>query len=94
MQKKIQKKFFVLEIIVSEFVVLNCLYWGDNACHWLSMCSQTVLGYCVSLKETFSDATTLRVIDKFCKGAAIQIGTLFPPISRVLCLRVLPNMAF
>ena len=94
MQKKIHRKFSVLEIIVSELFVLNCLYWDDNACPWLSMCSQTVLGYCVSLKETISDATTLRVIDKFCKGAAIQMGTLFRPISRVLCLRVLSNMAF
>ena len=33
MSKKIQKKFFVFEIIVSEFVVLNNLYQADNACH-------------------------------------------------------------
>ena len=26
MKKKIQKKFFVLEIIPSEFVALNCVY--------------------------------------------------------------------
>ena len=33
MKKKIQKKFFVLEIISSEFVALNCLYQEENTCH-------------------------------------------------------------
>ena len=31
MQKRIRRKFFVFEIIVSELVVLNCLYSADNA---------------------------------------------------------------
>ena len=35
MLKKIVKKFFVSEIIVSELVALNCLYEGDNASHRL-----------------------------------------------------------
>ena len=33
MQKKIQKNFFVFDIIASELVALNCLYEADNACH-------------------------------------------------------------
>ena len=33
MKKKIEKKFFVLEIIISEFVCLNCLYQEENTCH-------------------------------------------------------------
>ena len=33
MKKKIQKKFFVFEIIASEFVALNCLYQEENTCH-------------------------------------------------------------
>ena len=47
------------------------------------------LRFCVSLKETFSKGTTFTVINKFGKGAVIQIETLFRPISHVLCLRVL-----
>ena len=38
MQKTIQKKFFVSEIIPSELVPLNCIYQADIACHRQSMC--------------------------------------------------------
>ena len=37
MLKKIDKKFFVSEIIASELVPLTCLYEADNACHRQSM---------------------------------------------------------
>ena len=30
MQKKIQKNFFVFDIIASELVAINCLYYADN----------------------------------------------------------------
>ena len=70
MPKNIQKNFFVFDIIASELVVVNCL-------SGLPMCQQTALGFCVSLKKTFSNATTFTVINKYCKGAAIQIATVF-----------------
>ena len=47
------------------------------------------LGFCVPLKETFSNATTFTVLNKYFKGSAIQIPTVFGPISLVVCLRVL-----
>ena len=37
MKKKIEKKFFVFEIITSKFVALNCLYQEMNTCHRDSM---------------------------------------------------------
>ena len=37
MQKKIPKKFLVLEIIASEMAALNCLYYEGNTCHGKSM---------------------------------------------------------
>ena len=37
MQKKIQKKFLVSEIIASEMIALNCLYFEENTCHGQSM---------------------------------------------------------
>ena len=36
--RKIQKKFFVSEIIVSELVALNFLYKEENTSHRQSMC--------------------------------------------------------
>ena len=37
MQKKIQKKFLVSEIIASEMAAVNCLYSEGNTCHGKSM---------------------------------------------------------
>ena len=37
MQKKIQKKFLVSQIIASEMAAVNCLYYEGNACHNKSM---------------------------------------------------------
>ena len=33
MEEKIEKKFFVFEIIASELVALNCLSEADNTSH-------------------------------------------------------------
>ena len=38
MQQKIEKKFFVSEIIVSELVSLNCLCKEQDTCDGQSMC--------------------------------------------------------
>ena len=37
MQKKIQKKLVVFEIIASEIAAVNCLYYEGNTCHGKSM---------------------------------------------------------
>ena len=37
MQKKIQKKFLLSQIISSEMAALNCLYYEWNTCHGKSM---------------------------------------------------------
>ena len=55
MQRKIEKKSFLSEIIVSEYVVLNSLYKEDNTCHRQSMCKQTVFRFFIALTETFSN---------------------------------------
>ena len=37
MQKKIQKKFLVSQIIASEMAAVNWLYYEGNTCHGKSM---------------------------------------------------------
>ena len=37
MQKKIEKKFLVSEIIASEMSAVNCLYYEGYNCHGQSM---------------------------------------------------------
>ena len=38
MKKKIEKKFFALEILPSGFVAFNCLYQEKNTCYQHSVC--------------------------------------------------------
>ena len=38
MKKKIEKKFFLFNIIPSEFVPLNCLYQEEKTCHRHLVC--------------------------------------------------------
>ena len=37
MQKNIQKKFLVFDIMASEMAAVNCLYYEGNTCHGKSM---------------------------------------------------------
>ena len=53
------------------------------------MRQQTVLRFCISLKETFANTITITVINKYAKGAAVQIATVFQPICYVVCPMVL-----
>ena len=37
MQKKVEKKFLVSEIIASEMAAVNCLYYEGSTCHGKSI---------------------------------------------------------
>ena len=37
MQKKIEQKFLVSQIIASEMAAVNCLYYEGNTCHGWSV---------------------------------------------------------
>ena len=63
MQKKIEKKFLVSQIIASEMAALNCLYYEGNASHKKSMRSETVLRLCISVREIFSNAIAFGMIN-------------------------------
>ena len=63
MQKKIEKKFVVSEIIASEMAAVNCLYYEGNACHNKSMPSETVLRLCMSVREIFSNGIAFTMIN-------------------------------
>ena len=63
MEKKIEKKFLVSQIIASEMAALNCLYYQGNACHNNSMRSETVLRLSISVREIFSNAIAFGMIN-------------------------------
>ena len=63
MQRKIQKKFLLSEIIASEIAAINCLYFEGNTCHRQSMPQETVLRLCIAVREIFSNAIAFTVIN-------------------------------
>ena len=63
MQKKIQKKFLVSEIIASGMAAVNCFYYEGNACHKKSMPSETVLRLCMSVINIFCNAIPFTMIN-------------------------------
>ena len=63
MQKKIEQKFLVSQIIASEMAAVNCLYYEGNACHNKSMRSETALRLCMSVREIFSNAIAFTMIN-------------------------------
>ena len=91
MQRKIEKKSFLCEIIVSELIVLNCLYKEDNTCHRQSMCKQTVLRFFIALTETYSNGIMSTGMNKYDEGSVLKISTVFGPFCHVFCGRDLLN---
>ena len=63
MQKNIEEKFLVSQIIASEMAAVNCLYCEGNTCHGKSMRSKTVLRLCISVREFFSNAIAFTMIN-------------------------------
>ena len=53
------------------------------------MFEQAVLGFCISLEETFSNVIISTVTNKYFKGGVVQIAAMFRSICHVVCGRVL-----
>ena len=64
MERKIQKKFIVFQIIVSELGDADTHNLEQDTCHRQSMCWQKPLTFYLTLGETFSKSTSLRMIKK------------------------------
>ena len=73
MKKEIEKKVLLFEIIPSEFVALNCLYQERILAISTQCVRKHVLRFCISLTETFCRTTDLPLINKFGKGAVLQM---------------------
>ena len=77
MTKKLEKRFFVFEKITSEFVGLNCFSQEKNTIHRHSVYYETVFRFFIFVTETFCQAIVFAVINKYGKGAALQISAKF-----------------
>ena len=89
MEQKIPKKDLVSEIIASELVSWNMLYYEQDTFHRQPMCWQEVPRFGISIRETFSNTIFWPVINEYYKGAVMQISTVLGHVYNVACWRVL-----
>ena len=73
MEKKNQKKFFVVRIISFESVTTNSHNPEQDTCHWQSMCYETSLRFNISLTEIFFKSGYLRVMKKYVENILMKI---------------------
>ena len=73
MEKKNQKKFFVVRIISFESVTTNSHNPEQDTCHWQSMCYETSLRFNISLTEIFFKSGYLRVMKKYVENGLMLI---------------------
>ena len=73
MEKKNQKKFFVVRIISFESVTTNSHNPEQDTCHWQSMCYETSLRFSISLTEMFFKSGNLRVMKKYVENTLMKI---------------------
>ena len=68
MEEKLQKKGFVFHIMAFELGVSNSQNFEQDTCHRMSMCSQTPLKFHLTLGETISKLTSLRMMKNIIKA--------------------------
>ena len=88
MEQKIEKKFFVFEIIAFELGAAYSHNLEQVTCHRQSICEQTSLKLHLTLGETFSKSTSLIMLKKHDKNALKGIRQGFGTLSHVDCQSV------
>ena len=69
MEQKIQKNFFVFQIIAFQLGVGNSDNFEQNTSHRQSMCYHSALPFHLKLGETFSKSTSTAMMKKHDKSA-------------------------
>ena len=85
MEQKIQKKILTFEITAFELVVANSRDIQQNTWHLEAMCQQTHVRFQLTIGETFSKSTSLRMMKTHDKSALIEISQVFGTLSHVDC---------
>ena len=88
MEQKIQKKFYVFQIIAFELGVANSRSVQQDTWHWQTMRRQTHQRFHLTLREKFSKSTSLRMLKKDDKSALMEISQVFGTLYHVECQSV------
>ena len=94
MEEKIAKKFFVFQIIAFELGVASSGNVQHNTCHGQVMCQQTHQRFHLTLGETFSKSTSLRLLKEAEKSALMEVSQVSGTLSRIKCQSVFWNCGF
>ena len=84
MPKQIEKRIFASEIIASELASLRSLYKAKNACNRHTMSLKTVLRFCISLRDAFSNSTGFTVINKYGKDGVFRFPQCLVSLTMLL----------
>ena len=88
MKQKIEKKLFVFQIIAFELEVAYSRNVQQDTWDWQAMCQQIHQRFHLTLWETFSKSTSIRILKKDEKSALMEISQIFGTLSHVDCQRV------
>ena len=83
MEQKIEKNIFVFQIIAFELGVANSHNLEQDTCRRQSMCSETPLRFHLTLGETYSKSTPLRMIKEHDKSTLLEILQVVGTLSHV-----------
>ena len=93
MEEKIEKIFFVFQILAFELGVANSGNIEQDTCDCQPMCQQTPLRFNLTLRKIFSKSTSLKFTKKYDKSTLIDISQVFGNLSHLNCLSVFGNGA-
>ena len=88
MELKVQKKFFVFQIIGFELGVAKSHNLEQDTWHRQSICEQTPPRFNLTLGETFSKSTSTRRMKKHDKITLMEILQVVGTLSHVDCQSV------
>ena len=88
MEQKIEKNFFVFQILAFELGGANSRHIENYTCHEHSICQKTPLTFNLTLGETFSKRTSSRMIKKHDTRALIEFSQVFGTFSHADCQSV------
>ena len=77
MEQKNQKNFFLLKIIAFQSGTTNSQNSEQDTCHCQSMYYETPLRFNISLREIFSESSSLRVMKKYDESVLMHIWKEF-----------------
>ena len=80
---ELKKYFLIFQIVAFKLGVIDSHNLEHNTCHLQSMCQHSHLWFHLTLGETFSKSTSVKILKKNVKSTLIEIWQVFWTLSHV-----------